>query len=280
MKKIAFFDIDGTLCDSSGQVLPSSKESIQAFRDKGNLTYICTGRSKPEILDSILEVGFDGIIGAGGGYIVINDEVVKHQTMDERIVREVLSYFKEHDIGYYLETNDGLYGSDNCVRKIREEIKTIAEKTNQDYDGLAEKVSWFEAVLEEHKNDEVDYTNVNKISFINNTVSFSDVADKFGDECYMYHSTVELFGPESGEIAVKGVDKKLAIEYVLNKLGMTKEQTIAFGDGDNDIVMFEAVDYSIAMDNATDNLKKIASEITDSTDDDGIAKSLKRNGWV
>ncbi|APB30536.1 Cof-type HAD-IIB family hydrolase [Vagococcus teuberi] len=280
MKKIAFFDIDGTLCDSSGQVLPSSKESIQAFRDKGNLTYICTGRSKPEILDSILEVGFDGIIGAGGGYIVINDEVVKHQTMDERIVREVLSYFKEHDIGYYLETNDGLYGSDNCVRKIREEIKTIAEKTNQDYDGLAEKVSWFEAVLEEHKNDEVDYTNVNKISFINNTVSFSDVADKFGDECYMYHSTVELFGPESGEIAVKGVDKKLAIEYVLNKLGMTKEQTIAFGDGDNDIVMFEAVDYSIAMDNATDNLKKIASEITDSADDDGIAKSLKRNGWV
>lgn len=280
MKKIAFFDIDGTLCDSSGQVLPSSKESIQAFRDKGNLTYICTGRSKPEILDSILEVGFDGIIGAGGGYIVINDEVVKHQTMDERIVREVLSYFKEHDIGYYLETNDGLYGSDNCVRKIREEIKTIAEKINQDYDGLAEKVSWFEAVLEEHKNDEVDYTNVNKISFINNTVSFSDVADKFGDECYMYHSTVELFGPESGEIAVKGVDKKLAIEYVLNKLGMTKEQTIAFGDGDNDIVMFEAVDYSIAMDNATDNLKKIASEITDSADDDGIAKSLKRNGWV
>lgn len=280
MKKIAFFDIDGTLCDSSGQVLPSSKESIQAFRDKGNLTYICTGRSKPEILDSILEVGFDGIIGAGGGYIVINDEVVKHQTMDERIVREVLSYFKEHDIGYYLETNDGLYGSDNCVRKIREEIKTIAEKTNQDYDGLAEKVSWFEAVLEEHKNDEVDYTNVNKISFINNTVSFSDVADKFGDECYMYHSTVELFGPESGEIAVKGVDKKLAIEYVLDKLGMTKEQTIAFGDGDNDIVMFEAVDYSIAMDNATDNLKKIACEITDSADDDGIANSLKRNGWI
>lgn len=280
MKKIAFFDIDGTLCDSSGQVLPSSKESIQAFRDKGNLTYICTGRSKPEILDSILEVGFDGIIGAGGGYIVINDEVVKHQTMDERIVKEVLSYFKEHDIGYYLETNDGLYGSDNCVRKIREEIKMIAKKTNQDYDGLAEKVSWFEAVLEEHKNDVVDYTNVNKISFINNTVSFSDVADKFGDECYMYHSTVELFGPESGEIAVKGVDKKLAIEYVLDKLGMTKEQTIAFGDGDNDIVMFEAVDYSIAMDNATDNLKQLASEITDSADDDGIAKSLKKNGWI
>ena len=280
MKKIAFFDIDGTLCDSSGQVLPSSKESIQAFRDKGNLTYICTGRSKPEILDSILEVGFDGIIGAGGGYIVIDDEVVKHQTMDERIVREVLSYFKEHDIGYYLETNDGLYGSDNCVQKIREEMKTISENTGEPFDDLVNKMAWFEEVLESHKHDGLDYTTVNKISFINNTVPFSDIAEKFGDECYMYHSTVELFGPQSGEIAVKGVDKKNAIEFVLEKLGMTKEQTIAFGDGDNDIVMFEAVDYGIAMDNATDNLKKIASEITDSADDDGIANSLKRNGWI
>lgn len=280
MKKIAFFDIDGTLCDSSGQVLASSKESIRAFRGKGNLTYICTGRSKPEILDSILEVGFDGIIGAGGGYIVINDEVVKHQTMDEKIVNAILTYFKENDIGYYLETNDGLFGSDNCVQKIREEMKTISKNTGEPFDDLVNKMAWFEDVLESHKHDEVDYKTVNKISFINNTVSFSDIAEKFGDKCYLYHSTVELFGPQSGEIAVKGVDKKNAIEFVLEKLGMIKEQTIAFGDGDNDIVMFEAVDYGIAMDNATDNLKKIASEITDSADDDGIANSLKRNGWI
>lgn len=280
MKKIAFFDIDGTLCDSSGQVLTSSKESIQVFRDKGNLTYICTGRSKPEILEDILDVGFDGIIGAGGGYIVMDDEVVKHQTMDEAIVKKVLEYFAENDIGYYLETNDGLFGSENCVRKIREEMKTISEKTGEPYDVLVDKMSWFEEVLENHKNDEVDYKTVNKISFINNTVPFSDILKKFGDDCHMYHSTVELFGPESGEIAVKGVDKKNAIEFVLDRLGMAKHQAIAFGDGDNDIVMFEAVDYSIAMDNATDNLKKIASEVTDSADDDGIAKSLKKNGWI
>ena len=211
MKKIAFFDIDGTLCDSSGQVLTSSKESIQAFRDKGNLTYICTGRSKPEILEDILDVGFDGIIGAGGGYIVMDDEVVKHQTMDEAIVKKVLEYFAENDIGYYLETNDGLFGSENCVRKIREEMKTISEKTGEPYDVLVDKMSWFEEVLENHKNDEVDYKTVNKISFINNTVPFSDIAKKFGNDCHMYHSTVELFGPESGEIAVKGVDKKMPL---------------------------------------------------------------------
>jgi len=280
MRRIAFFDIDGTLCNSSGQVLPSSVEGIRTFREKGNLAYICTGRSKPEILDSILEVGFDGIIGAGGGYIVVDDEVVKHQTMDEEMVRNVLSYFEANDIGYYLETNDGLFGSDNCVRKIREELKTISENTGESYEDLVQKIIWFEDVLEEHRNAEIDYKAVNKISFINNTVQFSEVSEKYGKDCAMYHSTVELFGPQSGEIAIKGVDKKKAIDFVLNHLGMTKEQSVAYGDGDNDVAMFEAVDYGIAMANATENLKKIASEITDSADDDGIYNSMKKNEWI
>lgn len=142
------------------------------------------------------------------------------------------------------------------------------------------KWSWFEKLLTENKREDIDYQSVNKISFINNTVPFAKVSEKFVDECSMYHSTVELFGPQSGEIAIKGVDKKNAIEFVLEQLGMTKEQTVAFGDGDNDIAMFEAVDHGIAMDNATDNLKKIASEITDSADCDGIANSMKKNGWI
>lgn len=280
MNRIAFFDIDGTLCNRHGEVLPSSIESIRAFRNNGNLAYICTGRSKPEILDSILEVGFDGIIGAGGGYIVINDDVVKHQTMDKTLVKSVLNYFENNDIGYYLETNDGLFGSENCVRKIKEEIKAFCDRTGEAYEIWENKMEWFEKLLTENKREDIDYQSVNKISFINNTVPFAKVSEKFGDECSMYHSTVELFGPQSGEIAIKGVDKKNAIEFVLEQLGMTKEQTVAFGDGDNDIAMFEAVDYGIAMDNATDNLKKIASEITDSADEDGIANSMKKNGWI
>lgn len=279
MTYIAFFDVDGTLCDSSGEVLDTSRESIKKFRDEGNLAYICTGRSKPEILDDILSVGFDGVIGAGGGYVVVEDKVIKHLTMPKDSVENIVAFFKQHDIGYYLESNDGLFGSENCIRKIKEEIKTIADKTGESFKELDDKNQWFYDVLDSHKGQHIDYGNVNKISFINNTLPFSDIADTFGKQFHMYHSTVPLFGPESGEIAVRGIDKKKAVSYVLEYLDMPKNKAIAFGDGDNDISMFEAVGYGIAMDNATDKLKSIAHEVTKDADEHGIAISFEQQNW-
>lgn len=279
MTKIAFFDLDGTLCNSSGEVLASSVAAIRNFRADGNLAYICTGRSKPEILDSILDVGFDGVIGAGGGYIVINDEVVSHKTLPKEAVLEIIEFFKGHDVGYYLESNDGLFGSENCERKIKEEVKKISDKEGTSFDEMSEKMQWFFDLTSNYDNDQVDHGNVNKISFINNTISFKEIDENFGEEFHMYHSTVHLFGPESGEIAVKGIDKQKAVEFVLNYLNLKKSDALAFGDGDNDVAMFAAVDYKIAMANATDTLKSISDEITKDADEDGIAFSLEKKGW-
>ncbi|MGO3732841.1 MAG: Cof-type HAD-IIB family hydrolase [Vagococcus sp.] len=280
MKKIAFFDVDGTLCDSHGEVLASSVSSIRQFRENGHLAYICTGRSKPEILDSILEVGFDGIIGAGGGYVVIDHTVVRHQTMPKQSVLDIVEFFNEYDVGFYLESNDGLFASKNCTRKIKEEIKEIAYNTGEVFEELDKKMSWFYELTSQFDGKTIDYGNVNKISFINNTVPFDKIAEKYGEEFHMYHSTVPLFGPQSGEIAVKGIDKKKAVEFVLDYLEMDKKQAIAFGDGDNDIAMFEAVGYSIAMENGTEKLKNIADEVTADADEDGIAISLEKNQWI
>lgn len=279
MTKIAFFDLDGTLCNSSGEVLASSVAAIRNFRADGNLAYICTGRSKPEILDSILDIGFDGVIGAGGGYIVINDEVVSHKTLPKEAVLEIIEFFKGHDVGYYLESNDGLFGSENCERKIKEEVKKISDKEGTSFDEMSEKMQWFFDLTSNYDNDQVDHGNVNKISFINNTISFKEIDENFGEEFHMYHSTVHLFGPESGEIAVKGIDKQKAVEFVLNYLNLKKSDALAFGDGDNDVAMFAAVDYKIAMANATDTLKSISDEITKDADEDGIAFSLEKKGW-
>ena len=279
MTKIAFFDLDGTLCNSSGEVLASSVAAIRNFRADGNLAYICTGRSKPEILDSILDVGFDGVVGAGGGYIVINDEVVSHKTLPKEAVLEIIEFFNGHDVGYYLESNDGLFGSENCERKIKEEVKKISDKEGTSFDEMSEKMQWFFDLTSNYDNDQVDHGNVNKISFINNTISFKEIDENFGEEFHMYHSTVHLFGPESGEIAVKGIDKQKAVEFVLNYLNLKKSDALAFGDGDNDVAMFAAVDYKIAMANATDTLKSISDEITKDADEDGIAFSLEKKDW-
>ena len=69
-KKIIFFDVDGTLVDVRPvkEMIPESTiQAVRETRSKGNLCYLCTGRSLAEIYPQILDVGFDGIIGAGGG---------------------------------------------------------------------------------------------------------------------------------------------------------------------------------------------------------------------
>ena len=78
-KKIIFFDFDGTLVDvrpSQAYIPASTVKAVQATRAKGNLCFLCTGRSKAEIFDHIMDVGFDGIIGAGGGFVEIGSNVI------------------------------------------------------------------------------------------------------------------------------------------------------------------------------------------------------------
>ena len=81
-KKIIFFDVDGTLVDvrPAREYVPESTiKAVRETRKKGNLCFLCTGRSLAEIYPHILDVGFDGIIGAGGGFVTIGDEMLYHK---------------------------------------------------------------------------------------------------------------------------------------------------------------------------------------------------------
>ena len=91
--------------------------------------------------------------------------------------------------------------------------------------------------------------------------------------------TVPFFGKESGEIAVKGNDKSTAIHMVLDNLNLTKSDAISFGDANNDLAMFRACGYNVAMGNGTDELKAAAHEVTQSVEDNGVAKSLIKHNY-
>lgn len=280
-KKVIFIDIDGTLCMPNGEVPNSAKKAIQSARKKGHLCYLCTGRSKPEIIDDILDIGFDGVIGAGGGYIEVDGEVVYHETMPKNQVVDIVEYFDNNKIAYYLESNEGLFGSENCVETIRERVTKQHPKGSEEYKKADAEFYWFYDLLDLYKERNIDYGKVNKISFISSKHHpFKNVENTFGEHFEMYRTTVAQFGSESGEIAVQGINKYTAVKFILDYLNMSKEQALAYGDGNNDIKMFEAVGHSVAMENATDQLKAIASEITSIAEEDGILKSFKLNHLI
>lgn len=93
------------------------------------------------------------------------------------------------------------------------------------------------------------------------------------------YDAVEVTSSESNriEFVSKGMTKVKAIELVLNKLGVNKENVIAIGDGDNDIAMLEYVGCGIAMKNAPDIVKDKADKITEYTNNEnGVGIMIKK----
>jgi Cof subfamily protein (haloacid dehalogenase superfamily) len=279
--KIIFMDSDGTLCTPNGEVPETARTAIRKARKNGHQIYLCTGRSQPEILESILSIGFDGVIGAGGGHIEIGGKVVHHQTMAQDSVLEIIDYFDKNNIGYYIESNEGLFGSDNCIEAIRSRVTEGYPINSEAYLNAVAEFNWFYKLLDMYKTRKIDYSKVNKISFISNKDHpFVLIDNRFNNKFEIYRTTVAQFGSESGEIALKDVNKFSAIEFVLRYLVKDKRNTIAYGDGNNDIKMFEAVAYGVAMENASEELKKVSREITSKAEEDGIFKSFKLNGLI
>lgn len=86
--------------------------------------------------------------------------------------------------------------------------------------------------------------------------------------------------PSFTDVIARGVSKSAGIDSVLAHEGIALADTMAFGDGGNDTGMLRHVGCGIAMGNASDEVKAVADYVTDSVDDDGVARALRRFGLI
>jgi len=78
------------------------------------------------------------------------------------------------------------------------------------------------------------------------------------------------------DVNARGIGKNNGIEQIFARYGLSEAETMAFGDGGNDIQMLRSAGLGVAMSNAGDNVKAVAAYVTDTTEEDGIWKALKR----
>ncbi|WP_459478882.1 Cof-type HAD-IIB family hydrolase [Clostridium saccharoperbutylacetonicum] len=278
-KKIIFIDVDGTLCNDEGFVPESAAIAVKEARKNGHLVYLCTGRSKAEIYDYIMEIGFDGIIGAGGGFVEVGNKMLYHKKVSEENVRHLVEFFNKHNVDFYIESNGGLYASKNLIPKLEKILYGDIENDQVAKNKKENNPNHFiEALI---TGQDLYRDDVNKACFLEpKEISFEQIKEEFKNEFEVIHCTVPAFGEDSGELGVPEVHKATAIEVLLKHLSIDVKDTIAFGDGLNDIEMFEFCELGIAMGNAKEGLKEIADEITDTHDEGGIYNSLKKHGLI
>lgn len=278
MKKVIFIDVDGTLINDNGVVPKSTEVAIQKARANDHLVFICTGRSKAELFPEILDIGFDGIIGSAGGYIEIGETILFHEQVKKEDVQHLVTFFTEHGIDFYLESNGGLFAGGNCKKHIQAIIENLIVEKPEAKEEIEKGIQPFHDILIE--GEDLCREDINKISFLGSDIPFEVIRKEFESKFTVIPSTVEFFGDNSGELSIPGIHKATAIEKLLQHLKVSKDDTFAYGDSYNDLEMLEFVQHGIAMGNAKEVVKKAADDITDSHDEGGIYNSFKKYGLI
>lgn len=270
--KYIFVDIDGTLLSNRIGIPDSAILAIREARKKGHKVFICTGRSKSEISDSLLDIGFDGCIYSSGAVIEIDDRLILLKQISSNNIEFVMSFTKERNLGCVLE---GYYAS--YLNPVSE--KYFSNLSEKEYSAHSQNpnsfmdANKFLSTSEYNKNTSI----INKISLFSNSInSYKDLSKLLKSDLKMIIHEDNSPDILHAEITLTDISKATGIDYILEYYSDTIESTICFGDSLNDLEMIQHCKIGIAMGNGIDRLKKIADDITDSVDNDGLFNGFKK----
>lgn len=271
--KYIFLDIDGTLVGKNAAIPESAKTAIRKARENGHKVFIGSGRSRCEMHEGILDIELDGIVGSAGAYVEVDGKVIYHQPMTEKMNAELLNYFEMKHMNIMIETNDELLVNKNAMKAINEYIH-YCNAHGEAYDkGLFDLARPLEDIAEPEK------LLINKILYVNSSYDNDKIRRDLQDKFTVVQSSIGLMG-NSGEISELGMNKGNGIRIVTEYFGANMEDTIAVGDGENDMEMLKTAHIGIAMGNAEQMLKDIADYVTTDVDKDGIMNAFVHYGLI
>ncbi len=277
MGKIIFIDVDGTLLDYENKLPASADKAIKLARQNGHKVYICTGRSKAEVYSYLWDIGLDGMIGGNGSYVEDHDHVVMHQVMTKEQGKHIVDWLKSRNLEFYLESNNGLFASENFETRGEPVIQEYSRRKGKDN---SDKMTVKDVFPEMIYGGELYRDDLNKVSFI--LESYQDHLDSIEEFPDLKPGTwggkgeVALFG----DLGVKDITKANAIDHLLQYLGASIEDTIAFGDAKIDIPMLEYCKIGVAMGSGGDEIKTMADYVTDDVDQDGLYNAFVHFGLI
>ena len=256
MKKTIFFDVDNTLvCREKNIISDHTIKAINMCKNNGVNVAIATGRSLAMVKQENLYKMFNTIVSANGSLITVKDKVIYKKYMKQESVQDIVQYFEENDIPYCLHMLDKSVGKTEY-----QWVKEFSMKYNMKIEKL----------------EDVVLKNINKYEVfqINANIKSKDISKIM--KKYSIFKFVELVDIKEGyDIFNSECNKGSAIKYIRNSINDKNIKYYAFGDGFNDLEMFEEVDYSVAMGNGCYELKKRADLVTDNINDHGVYNALK-----
>lgn len=253
--KAVFFDIDGTLISFRNHAMPeSTQRALHALREKGIRVYVATGRSKMMMPFMDRYFSFDAYLTLNGQYCYGETGVIRKETINASEIVRLKKLIRERPFPCLFVEEDGMFLND-----VDESVKELCRLIDHPVPSVA-------SLDRVRENDTLQF-----VPFL-----------KDGEEGFLRAALkdVEMTRsvPYCFDVIPAGGGKDVGMEAVLCREGIAPNETMAFGDGFNDIGMLSYAGIGVAMGNAHEPVKEMADFVTKDIDEGGIIHALSHFG--
>ena len=253
--KLVVIDLDHTLLREDKTISNVNKEAIAKCIEAGLYVLIATGRTHRAAKEYAEQMGIDWPMINCQGAIISDSQgqIAYHLPISNQVSREIIEVLKSFNIDIIFCHGSDVYGTCNTPTQ-----KEYMAKVNRKHLPMPEDIGAIE---------------VTKVGAAGEPAhihqAYEAIKEKYADEVNTCKSARNFL-----EITNKEATKSAAVHQLGEHCGIQKEEIIAFGDSMNDVDLLQYAGFGVAVANAMDELKSVADVITDSNEDDGVAKAI------
>ncbi|KQR81075.1 hypothetical protein ASF98_16955 [Arthrobacter sp. Leaf337] len=271
--RAVFLDVDGTYADY-GVVPEGHMRAVQAARKAGHRIFLCTGRPVSMLPKSILAAGFDGLVASAGAYAEVAGTVLMDRRFPADLAARTVRALDAHDAVYILEAQEALHVPPAALERLQVILDAHFEQAPGGPVGSSDILR---AVRSTSNGADVPFS---KVSVFDSPVAMERLVEEIGGAIAVVANSVADEGRHAGELFQRGISKADGVAAVIAHLGIAREDTIAAGDGANDLEMIAFAGVGIAIEGSLPELVALADLTAAPPRQEGLVAAFAELGLI
>ena len=280
MIKCIATDMDGTLLGKDHLISEENIRAIKLAKEKGVDVIVATGRSLDGAKYPLEKAGLKLPLLVMNGAQLYDEEENLHLSipLPKETVQKVIDILQDFDLYFEFYSNIGQIsiGFEKAKHMYKKHAGKLSDINNllPDEESMLERFKTLKIKEIGSFSDLSQYENLEVYKFI----IFSMDKQELDSAIIKLQALPEVVVSSSGfsniEVNHCQAQKGIALEHYVKQKGFTLEETMAIGDSYNDLSMLKKAGVAVVMDNAHEDVKKVATFVTSSHDQDGFAKAV------
>lgn len=253
-------DVDGTLVTEQKVLTPRAQAAVLQLRKAGVRFAITSGRPPAGMSMLFDPLDLDTpIAGFNGGLVIKRDlTIIEQKTVPADVAAEAIKLIQAHGLDAWVyRGNDWLVAKADAPHVVHEAWTVKFDPK------IAKDVA---AQLDQ----------VSKVVGVGDDLDVVERCETEARTVLGHLATANRSQPYYLDVTNKDANKGAVVDFLARHLGVPVEEIATIGDQPTDVPMFKRAGFSIAMGNASDQVKAQASVATDSYNDEGFAKAMER----